>query len=158
MIVDSQSVKNTDSAEEKGYDAGKHISGIKRHIGVDISGLPQAIGITRANVTDRDGACMIIQNSKRILSEVKKLLFDGGYSGEKFSNKVKEILGEKILVEVVKRNELHTFKVLPKRWIVERCFGWLEKFRRLWKNCERKLSTSRQMVILAFLIILLKRL
>ena len=61
-------------------------------------------------------------------------------------------------VEVVKRNELHTFAVLPKRWVVERSFGWLEKSRRLWKNCERKLNTSRNMAVLAFLAILIKRL
>ena len=60
-------------------------------------------------------------------------------------------------VQVVKRNQLHTFAVLPKRWIVERFFGWLEKCRRLWKNCERKLNTSLQMIHLAFLWLLLIR-
>ena len=59
-------------------------------------------------------------------------------------------------MEVVKRNELHTFVVLPKRWVVERSFGWLEKCRRLWKNCERKLNTSLQMVVLAFAVLILK--
>jgi transposase len=62
------------------------------------------------------------------------------------------------VVEVVKRNELHTFEVLPKRWIVERSFSWLEKCRRLWKNCERLLNNSLQMVNLAFLSLLLRRL
>ena len=61
-------------------------------------------------------------------------------------------------VEVVRRDELHTFVVLPKRWVVERSFAWLEKCRRLWKNCERKLNTSLQMVVLAFVALLLKRL
>ena len=61
-------------------------------------------------------------------------------------------------MEVVKRNELHTFVVLPKRWVVERSFAWLEKYRRLWKNCERKLNTSLQMVVLAFATLILKRL
>ena len=60
-------------------------------------------------------------------------------------------------MEVVKRNELHTFVVLPKRWVVERSFAWLEKCRRLW-NCERKLNTSLQMVVLAFTVLILKRL
>jgi transposase len=66
-----------------------------------------------------------------------------------------DILGA--TVEVVKRNELHKFVVLPKRWVVERSFGWLEKNRRLWKNCERKLNTSLNMVALAFLALLLRR-
>ena len=60
-------------------------------------------------------------------------------------------------VQVVKRNQLHTFAVLPKRWVVERSFGWLEKCRRLWKNCERKLNSSLQFVHLAFLVLLLRR-
>jgi transposase len=60
-------------------------------------------------------------------------------------------------VQIVKRNELHTFAVLPKRWIVERSFAWLEKCRRLWKNCERKLNTSLQMIRLAFLRLILRR-
>ena len=76
------------------------------------------------------------------LSCVKKFLVDGGYSGERFANQVKEICGAQ--VEVVKRSELHKFVVLPRRWVVERLFGWLDKFRRLWKNCERKLFISHQ--------------
>ena len=81
---------------------------------------------------------------KNSLSNVLNVLADGGYSGDKFANAVMEILGCK--VEVAKRNELHTFKIIPKRWVVERSFSWLEKCRRLWKNCERKLNTSAQMV------------
>ena len=74
------------------------------------------------------------------LSSISNFLVDGGYSGEKFARAVSEIHGAS--VEVAKRNELHRFKVLPKRWIVERTFAWLEKYRRLWKYCERKLRSS----------------
>ncbi len=152
--MDAQSVKNTDTAENKGYDAGKKVSGIKRHIAVDTQGLPHALHITTANVTDRDGAVSMIEKSKTDLSETKKALVDGGYSGEKFATKINELIGA--TVEVVKRNELHKFVVLPKRWVVERSFAWLEKCRRLWKNCERKINTSLQMVVMAFLGLLLK--
>ena len=69
-----------------------------------------------------------------MLSEVKNILADGGYTGKKFASSVQEILG--CTVEIAKRSELHTFKVIPKRWVVERSFAWLEKCRRLWKNCE----------------------
>ena len=72
------------------------------------------------------------------------------------NSSVQELIGAE--VEIAKRNELHRFAVLPKRWVVERSFSWLEKNRRLWKNCERKLSTSLQMVVLAFLGVLLRRL
>ena len=90
------------------------------------------------------------------LSQVQNILVDAGYTGEKFANSVSEILG--CNVEVVKRNELHVFKVIPKRWVVERSFSWLDKCRRLWKNCERYLNTSLQMVVIAFAVLLVKRL
>lgn len=97
----------------------------------------------------------MVKKNKSTLSRVKNSLVDGGYTGEPFAEAIKKILGA--TVEVVKRNELHTFKVIPKRWVFERSFAWLEKCRRLWKNCERKLNTSLQMVILAFIRILVKR-
>jgi transposase len=154
-IVDAQSVKNVHTARSKGYDAGKKISGIKRHIIVDTNGLPHAIAVTTANITDRDGAVQAFETNKKHLGKVKKILADGGYTGKPFAEKVKKIL--KAETEIAKRNELHTFKVIPKRWIVERSFSWLEKCRRLWKNCERKLDSSLQMVVLCFVRILLKR-
>lgn len=150
IIVDAQSVKNTDTAENKGYDAGKKVSGIKRHIAVDTQGLPHAIHVTTANVTDREGAIEMIDDAKENLENVKNVLVDGGYSGERFSLEIKNIINA--TVEVAKRSELHKFIVIPQRWVVERSFGWLEKCRRLWKNCERKINTSLQMVVLAFLV------
>jgi transposase len=149
-------VKNTDSAEQKGYDAGKKVSGIKRHIGVDTQGLPHAIAITTAEVTDRSGALQAIDRSRPNLERVESVLVDGGYTGQPFADGVMARL--EATVQVVKRNELRTFAVLPKRWVVERSFEWLEKCRRLWKNCERKLNASLQVVHLAFLVLLLRRL
>jgi transposase len=154
-IIDAQSVKNTDTAENKGYDAGKKVSGIKRHIAVDTQGLPHAIHITTANISDREGALLMFKAEKENLIDVENVLVDGGYTGEKFAKAVDEII--EATVEVVKRNELHKFVVLPKRWVVERSFSWLEKCRRLWKNCERKLNTSLQMVVLSFISLILKR-
>ena len=154
-IIDSKSIKNVDTAEEKGYDAGKKVSGIKLHIVVDTLGLPHAVHVTCADVTDRKGAEEMIVLHKENLPAVKKFVVDGGYSGEKFSKMVREKHGGE--VEAVKRNEQHQFKVQPKRWIVERSFSWLEKHRRLWKNCERKLHTFLEMSVLAFTVLLLKR-
>ena len=148
-------MKNTDCAQNKGYDAGKEVSGIKRHIVVDSQGLPHAITVTTANVTDRQGALDAIGQNKDDLSAVVSVLVDGGYSGQSFANSVRDLIGA--TVQVAKRSELHTFAVIPQRWVVERSFAWLEKCRRLWKNCERKLNTSLNMVALAFLAILLKR-
>jgi transposase len=157
LIVDAQSVKNSDTAGLKGYDAGKKVSGIKRHIAVDTQGLPHAIAVTTAEVTDRKGALQALKRCKPTLSGVQSLLCDSGYVGEPFAQGVKEILGAHVNTQIAKRSELHTFKVMPKRWIVERSFAWLEKNRRLWKNCERRLNTSLQFIHLAFLALVLRR-
>lgn len=148
-------MKSTDTAQAKGYDAGKKVSGIERHLAVDTQGLPHAIDVTTADVTDRNGALLTLLLNEDMLSEVKNLLVDGAYTGDRFAELARKILGAK--VEVVKRRELHKFVVIPKRWVVGRSFAWLEKCRRLWKNCERKLETSLQFVVLAFLALLLRR-
>ena len=125
------------------------------HIAVDILGLPHAMFVTTANVTDRDGALSMIGYAATNLSKCQKVLVDGGYTGKKFEDNVKDMVGAE--VEVIKRNELHKFAVLPKRWIVERSFGWLEDYRLLWKNCERKIRNTLQAVKMAFISLLLKR-
>jgi len=153
-IVDAQSVQNADTAEYKGYDAGKKTSGIKkRHIVVDSQGLPHAILVTTANITDRKGAIKMITLNLNNLSDVEKLLVDGGYLGKPFAEAVAQLCGAE--VEVIKHDELHKFVVLPMRCVVERTFGWLDKSRRLWKNCERSLHSSLQMTILALISVLI---
>lgn len=113
--------------------------------------------VTTAQVTDRKGALQALRRCKPALSRVQALLCDSGYVGKPFAQGVQEILGGHISVQIAKRSELHTFKVIPQRWVVERSFAWLEKNRRLWKNCERLLNTSLQFIHLAFLALLLKR-
>lgn len=131
IIVDAQSMKNTDSKEQKGYDAGKKVSGIKRHIAIEMLGLPHAIEVTTAEVTDRAGVLNAITRCAANLTHVTSVLVDGGYSGQPFATAFSNKLGA--AVQVAKRNELHTFEVIPQRWIVERSFfAWPEKSRRLW--------------------------
>ena len=154
--MDAQSVKNTDTAGQKGYDAGKKVSGIKRHIAVDTQGLPHAMAVTTADVTDRKGALEALGRCQGELGSVQGVLADSGYVGQPFALAVKTCIGA--TVQIAKRNELHRFAVIPQRWIVERSFAWLEKCRRLWKNCERKLNTSLQFIHFAFLVLTLKRL
>jgi transposase len=112
--------------------------------------------VTTANVTDRNGAVEMFSQPYFYMPTLKKVLCDGGYTGEDFAIKIKNLTGAE--VEVAKRSELHTFAVIPKRWIVERSFGWLDKCRRLWKNCERLIQSTLNMVKLAFVSILLRRL
>lgn len=111
--------------------------------------------VTTANVTDRAGALAMFDRHVNVLSGVVKVMADSGYTGDKFAQGVKDTQGA--TVEIAKRSDLHKFKVIPKRWVVERLFAWREKCRRLWKNCERKLATSLQFVALAFLALLLRR-
>jgi transposase len=111
--------------------------------------------VSAANVTNRDGAVAMIGYSAPSLSKCQKVLADGGYTGKKFANNVKGLI--QAGVEVVKRDEIHKFEVLTKRWIVERSFGWLEDYRLLWKNCERKIHNTLQTTKLAFISLLLKR-
>lgn len=157
MVLDAQSVKNTDTAGLKGYDAGKKVSGIKRHIAVDTEGFPHAVAVTTAEVTDRKGALQALKRCKPNLVRVQSVLCDSGYTGEPFALGMREALGEEVRVQIAKRSEMHKFAVIPKRWVVERSFAWLEKNRRLWKNCERLLNTSLQFLHLAFLALLLRR-
>jgi len=154
-IVDAQSVKNTDCAREKGYDAGKKVSGIKRFIAVDTNGYPHALYVTTANISDKAGTLKMLERSKENLTEVKAILCDGSYEGKPFAQDVMELLGAQ--VQIAPRNKESQFVVIPKRWIVERDFAWLEKHRRLWKNCERSLHSSLQMLLLAFISTFLRR-
>jgi len=133
------------------------VSRVKRHIAVDTQGFPHAIAVTTADITDRNGALQALSGDSYGLFAVKAVLGDGGYTGEPFEQGVKSLLGEHVEIQIAKRNELRKFKVIPKRWIVERSFAWLEKCRRLWENCERKINTCLQFVNLSFIVLLLQR-
>ena len=154
-IIDAQSVKSTlVSSQDKGFDAGKKIKGIKRHIIVDTLGLILAVVIQSASVQDRDGAISVINKLTENWKKIIKIFADSGYRGELIA-KVQTRF--KIELEIIKRNELHTFKVLPKRWIVERTFAWIDTNRRNSKNYERLNNTSVAMVHLAAIRIMLNR-
>jgi transposase len=118
-------------------------------------GLPHAISATTANITDRAAAMSMISSYAPNLSSIVKLIVDAGYTGEIFARAIARLIGAD--VEAAKRTELHKFVVMPKLWVVERTFSWLEHYRRLWKNCERKISNTVQMTVLAFISLLLLR-
>ena len=154
-IIDAQSVKNTlVSSESKGFDAGKKIKGIKRHTIVDTLGLVLAVVIQSASVQDRDGAVDVVSKLFESWKKVIKIFADGGYRGQLIG-----ILKTKFKVEleIIKRDELHTFKILPKRWIVERTLAWIDTNRRNSKNYERLNNTSVAMVHLSAIRIMLNR-
>jgi putative transposase len=154
-IIDAQSVKNTlVSSESKGFDAGKKIKGIKRHIIVDTLGLILAVVIQSASVQDRNGAIDVIKKLRAQFKKVILLFADGGYSG-KLEAAVKQRW--KIIIQIVKKPQGSAFKVLPKRWIVERTFSWIDTNRRNSKNYERLNQTCVAMVHLSAIRLMLNR-
>ena len=128
---------------------------MKIHLGVDIIGMPHAITATPANITDREGAAEMIALFRSRLTGVLKVLCDGGYTGDDFAKIIDELIGA--VVEIAKRSDMHKFVVIPKRWVVERTFGWLDKYRRFWKNCEKYTDNLVQLIVISFIRLILKR-
>jgi putative transposase len=155
-VVDSQSVKTTEVGGEHGYDAGKKINGRKRHLLVDTMGLLLMVVVHTANIQDRDGARLLLAKAKGLFPRLQRIWADGGYAG-KLIGWVLETCGW--VLEIIKRNEaVKGFKLLPRRWVVERTFGWLGRNRRLSKDYERLPESSETMVYWAMTRLMVRRL
>ena len=130
-IVDSQSVKaaETVGAGSRGFDAGKKINGRKRHLAVDVEGFLLAVVVTAANIGDRMGAKLLVIALLNTCTRLKLIWADAGYDGNPLTKWIRAVVG--ISLQIIKRTELHTFKIVPRRWVVERSFGWLLRHRRL---------------------------
>ena len=158
-IVDAQSVKTTLVKGKRGFDAGKRINGRKRHIVVDTLGLLLMVLVTPADVQDKPGGKRLLTQLQQRLSlpRLKLLWADGGYGGQPFTDWVKSTFGW--IWQVVKRNDdAKGFQVLPRRWVVERTFGWLNNYRRLSKDYEELPATSESLIYLAMSHIMSRRL
>ena len=158
-IIDSQSVKTPDQAGESGYDAGKKIKGRKRHLAVDTLGLVLAIMITSAAIQDRDAARSLISTLVKWFGRLQIIWADGGYLGA-LVQWVKQLRPfGRLHLEIVRRSDrVKGFKVLPKRWIVERTFGWFYKSRRLRTDYEVRLDHSEAMIRICMIRIMVRRL
>ena len=158
-IIDSQSVKTPDQAGESGYDAGKKIKGRKRHVAVDTLGLVLAIMITSAAIQDRDAAKRLIGTLVKWFGRLQIIWADGGYLGT-LVQWVKQLRPfGRLHLEIVRRcDRVKGFKVLPKRWIVERIFGWFYKSRRLRTDYEVRLDHSEAMIRICMIRIMVRRL
>ena len=157
-ILDSQSVKSDGHGGAVGYDAGKKIKGRKRHLLVDTLGLVLGVIVTPADCPEREGAQQVLQQVGGWFKRLRKLWVDGGYTGEPFAQWVRA-QWPKLEVEVVKRSDAATgFEVLPRRWIVERTFGWLMRHRRLVRDYERTEASAEAWIHLAMIRIQLRRL
>lgn len=158
-IIDSQSVKTTDQAGERGYDAGKKIKGRKRHVAVDCLGLILGVVITSASVQDRDGAKGLIKDLVSWFGRLQVIWADNGYSG-KLIQWVKALRPYgKLRLEVVRRlQDTKGFHVVRRRWVVERTFGWLYKSRRLCRDYEVCIDNSEAMIRICMIRLMVKRL
>ena len=156
-IIDSQTVKGTpESVEESGFDGGKVIKGRKRHIAVDTIGCVLVVVVHAANIHDSKGARRVLKALFSIVKTIKKIWADGGYRGADFIQWVKEQFD--CVLEIVKKEEnVEGFHLLPRRWVVERTFAWLSRFRRLSKDYERKPTSSAGHVYVASIRLMLRR-
>jgi len=140
---------------QRGYDTGKKIKGRKRHIAVDTQGNLLTAVVHSAGIQDRVGARAVLTRLFCRIDTITKVFVDGGYTG-KLIDWAKDMFGYDM--EVVKRSQQHTFKVLPKRWIVERTFAWLNWSRRLSKDYEPCHQSAETMIYIAFAHQMLRRL
>jgi transposase len=157
-VIDSQSVKGSEMVARtgRGYDAGKKINGRKRHIAVDTGGLLLAVVVTAASTQDRDGAKPLLWNLRRAFPSIVVAWADGGYAGKLVTWARRSL---SLTLEIVKRpDDLHTFKVLPRRWVVERTLSWITRHRRTVRDYERLPAHHETYVYWAMIIVMTRRL
>jgi putative transposase len=155
-VIDSQSVKTTESGGVCGYDAGKKIKGRKRHIVTDTVGFMLFIIVHAANIQDRDGAPDVLKGLRHRFPWLRHIFADGGYAGDKL---MLALAGHgKWTIEVIKRcDKAKGFEILPRRWVVERTFAWLGRCRRLAKDWEHSIQSATAWAIIASIRMLTRR-
>lgn len=156
-MIDSQSVKTTESGGPRGFDAGKKIKGRKRHIVTDTEGHLVGLQIHSAGIQDRDGAVYVLASIRSLYPWLRHLFADGGYAGDKLRDALSAF--GRWTIEIIKHCEhVAGFTVLPRRWVVERTFAWLGRCRRLAKDFETTIASAVAWVFVAHIRTLTRRL
>ena len=159
--IDSQSVKSAEKGgrvDPNGYDAGKKIKGKKRHILVDTTGLLLHAIVHPADVQDRDGGVLVMSSMFGLFPFLQRLFADAGYQGPKFAAGTAEVWPN-LVIEIVRRSDTAKgFKLLPRRWVVERTFAWLNRCRRLAKDFENRTRNALAFLTLASIRLMLRKL
>jgi transposase len=155
-VIDSQSVKTTESGGPRGFDAGKKIKGRKRHIVTDTQGNLVGLVVHEADVQDRDGAPRVFASIRALYPWLRHVFADGGYAGAKLRAALKG--NGSWTLEIIKRSDrAKGFQVLPRRWVVERTFAWLGRCRRLAKDFEATIASAVAWVLVAHIRTLTRR-
>lgn len=155
-VINSQSVKTTESGGISGYDAGKKVTGRKRHILTDTWGFLVFILVHAADIQDRDGAVDVLKAVRFRFPWLRHVFADGGYAGEKLRDALASM--GNWTVEIIKRSDhAKGFHVLPRRWVVERTFAWLGRCRRLAKDWEKSIESATAWALIASIRMLTRR-
>lgn len=156
-VIDSQSVKTTESGGPRGYDAGKKTKGRKRHIVTDTHGHLVGLLVHPADLQDRDGGSLVLASIRRLYPWLRHIFADGGYAGDKLRDALARTGCWRI--EIIKRSDrAKGFEVLPRRWVVERTFAWLGRCRRLAKDFEATIESATAWVLVAHIRTVTRRL
>ncbi len=157
-ILDSQSIKTTETTQEAGYDKAKNVKGRKRHLLVDVMGLLLVVLVHCASIPERQGAKALLRRAQQQgLARLQLIWADGGYSGHPFADWVARVCGW--VIEIITRSaDAVGFEVLPRRWVVERTFAWLGRYRRLSKDYEALPASSEAWIYAAMVRLMLRRL
>ncbi|MDJ0757308.1 MAG: IS5 family transposase [Ardenticatenaceae bacterium] len=157
-IIDSQSVKMSRVSGERGYDRFKHTLGRKRHVLVDVMGLLLTIYCGPASEQDKTGARQLFQRAARKgFARLELIWADGGYQSDPLTTWLYQ-LTTWILTLVPRPKDQQGFAVLPRRWVVERTFGWLTGYRRLARDYESEPASAEAMVYVAMIHLMVRRL
>lgn len=156
-IVDSQSIRTAEGGAEKGYDAGKKITGRKRHIAVDTLGLLLAVVIHSASVQDQDGAKSVLEKLNEKFRRLKIIFADSAYGRCQLPEWTRNSFGW-LLQTILRPVGIKGFVVLPKRWVVERTFAWLGRYRRHSKDYEKTTQSGEAFTYIAMIALMTKRL
>lgn len=152
-VIDSQSVKAPAAAGMRGFDGAKKIVGRKRHIAVNTDGRLLMVNLTTADISDSAGAQAVLDAVRKRWAWVKHLFADGAYDRRQLLDKAAFL---DFVVEIVRRND-PGFKILPRRWVVERTFGWLTRYRRLVRDYEARIDVSEAMIYAAMASLIVRR-
>jgi putative transposase len=155
-IIDSQSAKGTRTSGSKGYDAGKKVKGTKRHLLVDTLGLLLCVVVHPANLQDRDGAKLVLRKAHAGFPHLRLIWADGGYAGKLIAWTLQ--ICSWVLAIVKRSDTAKGWVLLPRRWVVERTFGWLSQCRALARDYEFHPETSEALIQVAMIHLMLRRL